>query len=212
VSKISYNLDLNYQKKFVKGVSGQNIRIASIGYRNLELPVAFDFMDVLDPSDFFTHAEPVAYNLQGAISVGPYSLPFQASGTFETPQLLKARLKTLSVSKLSPLSASLLCTLEIENPNAFVFETASLEYELTLNQIRLIGGGITDIGRVEPSGKLDIHLPARPVFSGTEDPLYSALQLPITPYVLTGRMKIQGPGIGTRQFPFSESGEIILQK
>lgn len=204
ISGVSYNLKVN-NRKFVKGVSGQNVRIKAISSGELELPVSFNFIDFFQSPD--TAEARVFYELSGMIRIGPYSLPYETSGWFAVPRIPRIFLREVRISDLSETGVSLLLTLDLDNPNDFPLDVDTLAYVFRLNGAEMGDGAVSLSKAVEGKTRVRLSVPLHSVFSGPDSPAYQSLKFPSVSYELSGAMNLRTVKTGLRRISFQDTGK-----
>ncbi len=209
ISGVSYNLKVN-SRKFVKGVSGQNVRIKAISSGEMELPVSFNFIDFFQSPD--AAEARVYYELSGMIRIGPYSLPYETAGWFTVPRIPRIFLQQVRISDLSESSASLLLTLDLDNPNDFPLDVDTLAYILRLNGTEIGGGAVSLSKAVEGKTRVRLSVPLHSAFSGQNDPEYQSLKSSSASYELSGAMNLRTFKTGLRRISFQDTGKTDLRE
>ncbi|MGE0085964.1 MAG: LEA type 2 family protein [Desulfococcaceae bacterium] len=204
VSGVSYNLKIN-RRKFVKGVSGQNVRIKAISSGELELPVSFNFTDLFHTQG--SEDSGVLYEMSGLIRIGPYSLPYETAGRFVIPKIPRIFLQEIRITDLSENSASLLLTLDLDNPNDFPLDVDTLAYVLRLNGAETGAGAVSLSKAVDGKTRVRLSVPVHSVFSGPDDPVYQILRSGYASFEISGAMKLRTFQTGLRGISFQEAGE-----
>jgi len=207
VSSVSYNLKIN-NRKFVKGVSGRNVRIMAVSSGEMELPVSFSFSDLF-PSPASAE-EGISYELSGMIRIGPYSLPYEAVGRFDLPKIPGISLKEVRISDLSESSASLMLVLDLSNPNAFPLDVDTIAYVFRVNGADMGQGAVSLPEAVAEKTQVRISVPVNTVCSGQDALLCQMLKSAAASCEISGVMKFRTFKSGLRGISFQDRGEKIF--
>lgn len=211
IRSVTYNLKIN-DKKFVRGVSDQNVLIKAANSGILELPLTFDYLDVFESIASFRQSDTVSYELAGSIGIGPFSLPYQADGEFDIPELPDVSLEGVQVENMSISGASLVVDLNVENNNSFPIDMGGLNYSLKLEGRELAQGMTRQISSISEKGMARIRIPVSVNFLELGQSAYQALRGKATDYEVAGEMTFNMPGQRVKRIPFEKSGEVRLQR
>ncbi|GBC63680.1 hypothetical protein DENIS_4678 [Desulfonema ishimotonii] len=210
VKNIAYNLKIN-NKKFVKGVSAQTVRLRPAGSGELELPITFNYLDLFESVAEFRYTDTVRYDLSGIVSIGPFSLPYQTGGEFDIPTLPGVSLRAIRVTDLSFPRASLVLDMELKNANAFAVRPSSLSYVCKLEGKELLRGRIPKLPAIAESGNTRVEIPVTVDLFKLEQSVYRIVKGRSAAYEISGSMAFDAAGGGQRRFPFKAAGRVPLR-
>jgi len=114
-------------------------------------------------------------------------------------------LLTAEVNEVDPEGATLLCRLEVENPNSVELSVERLRWQLSVEGRSVAEGDLSEPARVPARGRATVSLPARVRFQELPGLLNLLLSGKEVPYELKGVAAVGGP-VGTIDLPFSHSG------
>ena len=105
-SRITYDLKLNGQN-FLRGQLDQGLSLPACSMARLRIPMEINYLDFFKTISRMMQARTAAYDLLGRFEVGPLTIPFNATGTLDLPQLAKFSLERINIRKLSWSGANL---------------------------------------------------------------------------------------------------------
>jgi len=211
VQKVSYRLDLNGKKVF-QGVLNKGITIQASGTAPFELPITIRFLELYQSVQDLLKSERMAYDLGGALSIGPFDIPYKTGGTFPVPKLPEISLKNVKITRLALSGAGLLFTVHLKNSNPFSVSPAGLHYRIELAGTRLAEGDATQLQGMQENGESILELPLNVSFIELGRSAYSALTKSASQYRISGDIGLNIPGLGIQRIPFQKSGEVSLLK
>jgi LEA14-like dessication related protein len=211
VGRITYDLKLN-GRDFVHGRLDHGINLAAGGASPLEIPVMMPYLDFFKSAAQLWRTKKADYALSGSFDVGPFTIPFQAHGVFDLPQLPKIRMEAIRIQKLSLLGATLNCRLEMENPNAFDLMFKRLDYRLKLAGTAFIQASALPRGRIGKHGRTPVNLTFDVSFARLGRSAYRLLNGAKANYALTGGLIVNRPNGEAVNLPFNLSGNVPLEK
>lgn len=206
IRNITYNLRLN-GKKFVRGISDKDLRVRSAGEGILELPIVLHYEDILEN---IPETNKLGYELSGTIDVGPFTLPYQTSGSMNMPQLPKLSLKTISVSDISQTYASVSPAINIDNANAFAITIKRISYSIRLGGKEITDGFIENISPLIPRSISGLEVPVKINFFKLGYDLTDMLKESSGVYEISGEMIFDDPKIGEKTFLFRRAGSVPI--
>jgi LEA14-like dessication related protein len=207
IRNMTYNLKIN-DRKFVKGVTGQDQRLKAGGSETVELPITFNFLDLYETLSEFQSAETAAYDLSGAIGVGPFSIPYRADGQFEVPKLPKISVEGVRVDRLSAAGASLVFDLRLKNENSFSLHPKGLDYAVKLEGIEMAEGKVREIGPISDRGATRLQIPLHVDFMELGRSALSALGGSSADYEIAGKLNFDVAGRWGQSVPFQKAGVV----
>ncbi len=211
IYKISYNLKIN-DFKFVKGESGELIKIKAADSRLVELPITFNYMDVLKTIPEFKITDKVHYEVSGIFTIGPYHIPYSTYGDFDVPAIPDITLKKIRIKKLSKKKASLLFYVDMENQNSFPVTCTGLIYSIKLTKGILLHGEEKNLPVISENGKINMKFPFTMDFNDAGSSYYEILRQKWISYEIFGKIGFDVWGRGQVKIPFNKSGRVILHK
>jgi hypothetical protein len=152
------------------------------------------------------------YALSGGFDVGPFTIPFQAHGVFDLPQMPNIRLEAIHIQKFTLLGATLNCRLEMDNPNAFDFLIKRLDYNLKLAGTSFIQASALPHGPIGKHSRTPVNLTFDVSFAQLGWSAYQLLQGAKANYTLIGGLIVDRPNGGECNLPFNLSGKVPLKK
>ncbi len=203
VTSVSYNLKIN-GRKFVKGVSGQTMRLKAVSSGELELPLPFHYLDLHKNNEL--QDESIYYELSGAISVGPYTLPYHNTGEFRLPKLPRVSLQEIQIRSLASRQADMSFVLELDNPNVYPLHPDTLAYVFRLENAEMGSGAVRLESGIAPQSRARISVPVLVKFEGKDSPVYQMLQSASVRYEISGVMKFRSTDAAMRKIPYQDRG------
>lgn len=207
IRNMTYNLKINDQK-FVKGVTGQGLRLKAGGSETVELPITFNFLDVYETLSDFQSAETARYDLSGTIGVGPFNIPYHAEGEFEIPELPEVSVEGVRVEQVSPSGASLVFSLQLKNENSFPLHPKGLDYAVKLAGEEMMEGTVREIGQITDHGATRLQIPLNLDFLKLSRPVLSAVRGSAADYEITGHLNFDVAGRWDQSVPFQKVGVV----
>lgn len=210
IRNMTYNLKIN-DRKFVKGVTGQELRLKAGGSETVVLPITFNFMDLYETLSEFKSADTARYDLSGTIGVGPFNLPYHAEGAFDVPKLPEISVESVKVDHLSVTGASMIFDIQLKNENGFALNPKGLDYSVRLGGKEMAEGKVRDIGAISHHGATRLRIPLRIDFMKMGQAAFSALRGGSTDYEIAGELNFDTPGKWDRTVPFQKVGVVNLR-
>lgn len=207
IRNMTYNLKIN-DRKFIKGVTGQDLRLKAGESETVELPVTFSFLDLYETLSEFESADTARYDLSGTIGVGPFNIPYHVEGDFEVPELPEISVEGVRVDRLSAAGASLVFDLRLKNENTFTLNPKGLDYSVKLGGKEMAGGKVREIGPISNLGATHLQIPLRVDFRETGQALLSALRGSATDYEIAGELTFDVVGRWAQAVPFLKVGVV----
>lgn len=161
VHDITYSLFVN-DRKFVKGVSGQNIRILAGESSDATLSIYFSFLDLYDMASLPRNAETIHYALSGDVRIGPFAVPYRTTGQFEVPHLPEITLRSARTEKTDGGRTALLLDIRINNPNPFQVVFEAIDYRVRVDDENGLGGRLNGPVSLDPGADMPMLLSALP--------------------------------------------------
>lgn len=205
--RIHYDLQLNGQN-FVSGQLNKGLSLPASGTGRMRIPVTIQYLDFFKSVDQLLQNKSTDYLLKGGFSVGPFTIPFQAKGSFSLPQMPKISLDSIQIKNYSLSGASLSCKLNLDNPNAFNLLFKRLDYNLKLGGTQFAKASALPSGPIAGNGQSLINLGMDVSFAQLGLTAYRLLQKSKTDYSLNGGIVFDTPAGGERLVPFNLSGQV----
>jgi len=114
-------------------------------------------------------------------------------------------LLSAEVSEVDIEGATVLCRLEVENPNSVELSVVRLAWKLSVGGRPVAEGTLPEPTRVPANGRATVTLPARVRFPDLPDLVGRLAAGQEVPYELAGTAAVEGP-LGVIDLPFSHSG------
>lgn len=210
LKRISYDLKVNH-RKFVKGVSGQNLRIRPADSAMVELELPFGYLDLLEAMRGTERGmadqggdlrETVRFDLSGGMVIGPFTVPYSVTGSFQVPRLPDVVCRGLRSGAHGSDPEQLMVEIRLSNPNALPLALEHLSYELEVAGLGTVSGEGA-VGRSIPAeGELMVALPG----SLSAATGAGADGRPSRGYDIEGIMVCAAPERQGVRFPFHGSG------
>lgn len=129
------------------------------------------------------------------------------SGVWVEPEarVLESRLVGLTLEK-----AMLEVALEVKNPNLYTIQLGALDYQLSLQNTRLLSGQQQQGNRLAAGQSQRILVPLELSFAELGQFVSNLGQLKSLDYAVTGGMTIQLPAAGSLRLPFKTQGELPI--
>lgn len=207
IRNMTYNLKINDQK-FVKGVTGQRLRLKAGGSETVELPVTFNFLDLYETLSDFKSAETARYDLSGTIGVGPFDIPYHAEGEFDIPELPEISVEGVRVEQVSSTGASMVFDLQLKNENSFSLTPKGLDYSVKLAGKEMVEGTVREIGRIADHGATRLQIPLKVDFLKLSRKVLSAIRGSAADYEISGRLNFDVAGRWGQSVPFKKAGVV----
>lgn len=207
IRNMTYNLKIN-DRKFVKGVTGQDLRVKAAGSETVELPITFNFMDLYESLSEFQSAETAAYDLSGTIGVGPFNIPYHADGEFDIPKLPEISVEGVRVDRFTTAGASLVFDLRLKNENSFSLNPKGLDYSVKLAGKEMVEGSVQEIGPISDQGATRLQIPLKVDFMKLSRTVLSAIRESAADYEITGRLNFDVAGRWGQSVPFEKAGVV----
>lgn len=206
-SRITYNLNLN-GSKFADGRLDQGMSIPSKSTGIMSIPVTVAYLDFLDSITSMIHKQKAAYDLSGSVTVGPVDIPFKAKGSFKLPRLPKISLASVKIDQVSLSGASLVCRLQMDNPNNFDVLLKQLDYAFKLGDSRIASANVTPDKFLGRKGQSQFDLRLNLSFADIGYAGYQLLKGTGSKYQFDGKMLVDSPTLGEHLVPFNASGKV----
>ncbi len=207
IRNMTYNLKINDQK-FVKGVTGQDLRLKAAGSETVELPITFNFMDLYESLSEFQSAETAAYDLSGTIGVGPFNIPYYAGGEFDIPKLPEISVEGVRVDRFTTAGASLVFDLRLKNENSFSLHPKGLDYSVKLAGKEMVEGKVREIGPISDQGATQLQIPLKIDFLELSQAVLSAVRGASADYEIAGKLNFDVAGRWGQSVPFQKVGVV----
>ncbi len=211
IYKISYNLKIN-DYKFVKGKSGELIKIKAADSQIVDLPIKFNYLDVLKTITEFKVTDKVHYEVSGKFTIGPYHIPYSTYGDFDVPAFPDITLKKIRIKKLPGKKAALVFYVDMENQNSFPVTFSGLIYSIKLMGGALLHGEKKNLPIIYENGKINMKLPFTMDFTESDSSFNEILKQKWISYEIFGKIGFEAWGRGQVQIPFNKSGRVILHR
>lgn len=210
-SNITYDLKLN-GRKFIAGELDQGITLAGGGTSQLSIPVTMQYLEFFESLTQMWKAKGAEYALTGGFSVGPFRIPYQASGNFDLPKMPKFSLETIRVENFSLSGARLNCRLKMDNPNAFDLLFKRLVYDLNLGGTSFAKASALTKGPIEGKGNSVMDFALDVSFAQLGMSAYQLLTEDKGDFTLDGGMVLDSPKGGEHILPFKLAGQVPFSR
>lgn len=216
---LDYDLKLAGQN-FASGKQKKTLRMGASGASRFELPLSLSYQEIFITLKSLKGKDTIPYELTTGLMIdvpllGRLRYPVSTRGELPIPRLPKISLKSLRLDKLNFSYATILLTLEVDNPNAFGLALNRLDYDFKVNGKRWIKGNRANAGQLEEKGKSDITLPLTLNFMELGSSLYGLLDSgkPLN-YSLSGKLNATSDNqlIGNFNMPFNRNGKVALSQ
>lgn len=207
IRNIAYDLTVN-GRKFVKGVTDQSGRLPAAGRRTLSLAVDFSFLDLFSSLDGFRTTEALSYELSGTIGVGPFAVPYRATGRFEVPKLPAVSLRAVRLGPVDSELAQLSLDLELENPNSFPVRPRRIHYSVSLDGRELSRGAVGELPSVPAEDRAGISVSVLVEMGDAREVANRLLDGRGVAYAVEGDVAFGPARRGPRGVPFARTGEV----
>ncbi len=119
-------------------------------------------------------------------------------------------LKEVSISRISLTDINFLIGIEVQNPNSFDLNLASLDYTVFFNEREVGKGRLNEKIRMAKASTTVVQVPLRADFRSLGDPVRMILAGQDLRYRIEGSAVLKAL-LSTRTFPFSKTGEFRLK-
>ena len=205
--RITYDLKLNGMN-FVKGQLDQGIELPAGATNQLQVPITLPYLDFYKSMAQLWRTKSADYALTGGFDVGPFTIPFQAHGTFNLPKMPRVSLETVKIQSFSPLGARLSCQLRLDNPNAFDLLFNRLDYQLDLGGLPFAKASALPQSPIGRNSSSVIDLAFNVSFSQLGRSAYQLLRGSKAAYTLNGGLVFDRPDHGEQKIPINLSGKV----
>ena len=210
-SRITYDLKLN-DKNFVQGILDQGISLVAGGTSTLAVPITLSYKDLFGSIAQVWQTKSADYALTGGLAVGPFTIPFQAHGTFDLPKMPKISLKALEVQNLSLTGAKLNCRLQMSNPNTFDLLFKRLDYNLNLNGTAFAQASTLLPSPIKKNSSSAMDLSFDVSFAQLGQTAFQILQGNKVDFTLDGGLIFDQKNQREQKVPFNVSGKVPVIK
>jgi len=211
VGKIAYALKIN-GKPFIKNTLDKGLTINAGRSAIAEVPVTFNYLDVLESLTALNRSDTIPYDLSGSVNIGILNLPYHTKGDLPVPKLPKVSLKNIGISNLSLTGASMIFSLELENRNSFTVQMNGLDYGIKLGGKEFAAGNARSVTAINKNGTSSLEIPLNVSFLSMGRSVYNVLTGTSAGYELSGNMKFNVPKVGEKSFPFQSIGQVPFKR
>ena len=155
---LTYQLDLE-DETFFSGNHDERLRIGANDSSRLTLPFTFGYADVVDSLSALRGNEQINYRISGKAKFGPFTVPYEHTGTLPVPTVPEVSLQSLKVERLTFSGAELALGIRVKNANRFPIRFNSLDYQLELGGSSVLNGRTSKPFAVEPDQAGILRLP-----------------------------------------------------
>lgn len=156
-----FDMDLKVEGNSLAKVSQleQGISLPAKGVANTQVPLTLNFNDLYQAVSAVKGKDEFAYAVDAGISfnlpvIGNVRLPAAFEGSLPIPKMPKVSIKSADFSKVGWTSASMLLSVEVENPNAFGLDLNNFNYNLTASGQSLGGGQVKSVSLGEKGSQI----------------------------------------------------------
>jgi LEA14-like dessication related protein len=135
---------------------------------------------------------------------------FLASCSLTNPKAPEINLINLSVSEVTLSHLNLSAGLRVYNPNPIAIDVEEVEYDLSINGIKVSEGGNTEGVRIDSTGHEDINIRISTAYWEIARILNSIQTGEEVNFVFSGLVKVGGLGVVKKTFPFKREGRLPL--
>jgi LEA14-like dessication related protein len=211
VQRGTYNFEIE-NASVAKGTFDDHVRVQAGGSGTINLPVHVDFMDFFNSVAALAGRDEVAYRLSGSFDVMGFTIPYKTEGRLALPEFPEITVERLNISELGFSKAKLNVILAVTNPNSFAIGLDQLEYSLDVGGLKFLKGMTESMRGIDKNSRVEITVPVEVDFISMGRSAMRLLGEDAAPYTLSGGMRFNVPGAGTRALPFSRSGEVPLRR
>jgi LEA14-like dessication related protein len=204
---VAYDLKVN-GRKFVKGVTDQTGRLPAAGTKTVSFPIPLSFLDLFGTMDAFRETETLPYELTGTIGVGPFAVPYSATGRFAVPGLPTVFLRGVRSGETDAESVELILDLELANPNPFSVRPRRIHYSVILDGRELARGAVGELPSVPAEGRAGVSVSVRVAATAAREVAERLADGRGVTYDVRGEVAFGPPRRGPRGLPFAGTGEL----
>jgi LEA14-like dessication related protein len=208
-SRITYALKLN-GTPFTHGELGHGLSVPAGSVGALSIPVTVRYLDFFKSISDLVRSGTAAYDLSGTFAVGPFEIPFSATGSFDLPKMPKISLASVTIQSLSLSGARLNCRLAMDNPNAYALLFKHLDYDLKLGDITFARADAKPDGAIGQHGRSQIDVGLDVSFAQIGRAAYRLLMGNSSSYRIDGQMMPASADSRSVSIPFSSSGKVAF--
>jgi LEA14-like dessication related protein len=209
--KITYDLKLNGQN-FVRGTLDQGLDLEAGKTSRLAIPITLPYLDFFKSIAQLWQTKSADYALAGGFAVGPFTIPFQANGSFDLPKMPKISVEAIHIQKLSLNGAKLNCRLQMNNPNAFDLLLKRLDYNLNLGKTTFAQASAQSVSPLKKKSSAVMNLAFDVSFAKLGHSAYQLLQGQKADFTLAGGLIFGGKNQDEQKVPFNLSGQVPVVK
>lgn len=205
IQEAAYNLRVN-GKPLLRDRVQKGLKLPAAGTGILELPVTFGYLELFDSVKDLMQKDSVEYDLSGSVTIAGFAVPFRKQGIFETPKMPRISLDHVDITDTSLTGASLVFTIEINNPNAYEIMLSELSYGIRLGGNELAGGAAKSVPPLAGTGATKLRIPVNISYMNIGRAARSLLSSSSVPYELYGKMLFDTKTGADTPFPFQVRG------
>lgn len=135
LAKLEYALVLD-GRPFAQGASEAALHVPPSKVGELTVPLTLSFGQLVDGAQAIFKQTSIAYAMKTQLtfetSIGPTTVPVEATGTLPVPRLPRFSLAGVELASLTPTGATLEVTLAIANPNDLEVAIGGLSWSLAI--------------------------------------------------------------------------------
>lgn len=211
IQKGSYDLTIEGDS-MASGTVEDQIRVMAGGYESIQLPVHIHFMDFFNSAAVLAQRDEVAYVLSGSFDVMGFTIPYETGGKLVLPEFPKISVESMNILELSLSRAKINIVLAVTNLNDFAIGLDRLRYSLDVGEFNFLAGAMESLREIDKNDRVQISVPLDMDFISMGRSVMDLLGRDSAAYRISGDMRFNTPGGGTRDLPFSRAGEVVLSR
>jgi LEA14-like dessication related protein len=206
-NRIHYLLKLN-GRNFASGELDHGMTLVAGSTSRLQIPVTVRYSDLFESLSQLWTAKAADYAFTGGFTVGPFTIPFQAHGTFDLPKMPEISLENVRVEELSTSGARLQCRLKMDNPNAFELLMKRLDVNLKLGGVSFGRARALPSGTIAGNSASVVNFGFNLSFTQLGYAAYQLLQGANAAYQMDGALVFDAAGGKEHSIPLDASGRV----
>ena len=211
IQKGTYNLAIEGDS-VVSGTVAEQVRVMAGGSESIQLPVHINFMDFFNSVTALAQRDEVAYMLSGSFDVMGFTIPYETGGKLALPKFPEMSVESMNISELSLSRAKISVVLAVRNLNDFAIGLDRLRYSLDVGEFNFLAGVMESLRGIDKNDRVQISVPLEMDFVSMGRSVIQLLGRNSASYRISGDMRFNTPGGGTRYLPFSRVGEVSLSR
>ncbi|MDZ7659299.1 LEA type 2 family protein [Fodinibius sp.] len=158
-----YNLDIN-ENTLVSGDQKKQLAIEASGESTFQVPMRLNFADIYRSVQSLRNSEEASYNFLSNLTfdlpvLGQTKVPVSKEGRIPLLKTPRISLEDFNVTGISLSSADINLQLRFDNPNSFVIDVHSLNYDLMINGDQWANGTALEGATIKQKGVTTLNIP-----------------------------------------------------